>query len=209
MIQLDLFYQNPHIRKIISNESLRLQEKPKEKKKIPSPKKKEYKNRKKEKVESMFSFSKRSITLLNKVHPDLKSLSMLAIKKSVLDFAILSSTIRTVEQQRQFVKDGKSTTMNSRHLPNSMGQVCAIDIGVLINNRISWKTSLYPSVADAYQKAARELDINLVWGGCWQNINQDLDIDELQFKYIERKRREGKRPFMDLVHFELPWSEYP
>ena len=189
--------------------------KPKAKKKINSPQEKENKGAKekavknKNKIKSMFKFSKRSKTLLNKVHPDLKALSIRAIEISSIDFAILSTTIRTKEKQAEYVRLGKSKTMRSRHLPNKMGKVCAIDVGAIIGGRVNWRADLYPDIADAYQQAARELDINLEWGGAWANLNQDKTVDELQYLYIKRKREQGKRPFLDLVHFQLPWSEYP
>ena len=62
----------------------------------------------------MPKFSKKSQALLDQVHPDLQLVLSYAIKH--IDFTILDSTIRTKEQQAQYVKEGKSKTMNSKHL---------------------------------------------------------------------------------------------
>ena len=62
----------------------------------------------------MPKFSKKSQALLDQVHPDLQLVLSYAIKH--IDFTVLDSTIRTKEQQAQYVKEGKSKTMNSKHL---------------------------------------------------------------------------------------------
>ena len=62
----------------------------------------------------MAQFSEKSFLLLRKCHKDIQVVAMAVIEK--IDFTILESTIRTKEQQEQFVKDGKSKTMNSKHL---------------------------------------------------------------------------------------------
>lgn len=62
----------------------------------------------------MAKFSKKSQALLDQVHPDLQFVLNYAIQ--IMDFTILDSTIRTKEQQEQFIKEGKSKTLNSKHI---------------------------------------------------------------------------------------------
>lgn len=74
----------------------------------------------------MPNFSKKSLDLLNQCHPDLQIIMNEAIK--TIDFSILPSTIRTIEEQKKFVAEGKSTTMRSKHLKGSDGYSHAVDL---------------------------------------------------------------------------------
>lgn len=62
----------------------------------------------------MPKFSKKSLEYLNKCHPDIIIVCNELIKH--VDFTVLSSTVRTIEDQRRFVAEGKSKTMDSKHL---------------------------------------------------------------------------------------------
>ncbi len=53
--------------------------------------------------------------LLNQCVPDLKMLFK-SVEKQFAEVEILPSTIRTIEQQTEFVKNGTSKTINSKHL---------------------------------------------------------------------------------------------
>lgn len=73
----------------------------------------------------MPQYSNKSKSYLEKCHPDLQSIFNEVIKYR--DCSILESTVRTVEQQKQFVATGKSKTMQSKHLPQSDGYSHAVD----------------------------------------------------------------------------------
>lgn len=73
----------------------------------------------------MPKFSQRSNALLAKCHPDLQIIFNEVIKYR--DCSILASTIRTIEQQKQFVAKGVSQIMNSKHLPQPDGYSHAVD----------------------------------------------------------------------------------
>ena len=78
----------------------------------------------------MPAFSKKSRAMLEQVHPDLQKVMEEAIK--IIDFSITEGA-RTKEQQAKYVKEGKSKTMNSKHLPKYFNEYkkeysCAIDI---------------------------------------------------------------------------------
>lgn len=126
----------------------------------------------------IFSFGAKSSERLAKVHPDLQRVFNEAIKNSPLDFSITEG-LRTRERQQELFSAGKSQTMNSRHLTGK-----AVDIAVLVDGAITWDFAKYQIVASHIKKVAKELKIDIVWGGDWQS-------------------------FKDGPHFELHRSVYP
>lgn len=167
----------------------------------------------------LYKFSRRSLKILEGFHPEhgfmapvvppLANVVRRAIDYSVLDMTILKDTLRTEAEQAEFVRKRTSKTMDSLHLVQADGFVHATDIGALEHNRLSWRPDVYFDIAEAMQLAARELDVDVIWGGCWRNINTDRDIAELHAEYIaevaSRPLRNGKKqkPFFDGPHFEL------
>jgi peptidoglycan L-alanyl-D-glutamate endopeptidase CwlK len=59
--------------------------------------------------------------------------------------------------------------------------------------------------------AAREQDIPIRWGGAWDVVLTESDElpEDLVADYVARRRKAGKRAFIDGPHFELPKSLYP
>lgn len=102
-------------------------------------------------------------------HDDLERVAVLALKYSKYDFGITCS-LRTIEEQEQLVKDGKSQTMKSRHLPNEQGVSEAIDFAVYLNGSITWSIRYYRVVAQAFFRAAIELGVDIEWGGLWETF---------------------------------------
>lgn len=162
----------------------------------------------------VYHFSRRSLGILNGIHPKhgvmrpvyppLAEAVRLAIQFSIVDMTVLSATLRTEEEQRTFVNEGRSKTMNSLHLPQADGFVHAVDIAALEGGTVSWRPDVYFDIAEAMQEAARELDLPIVWGGAWLPLNTyDDAVHDLHADYVQRKRREGKRPFFDGPHFQL------
>jgi peptidoglycan LD-endopeptidase CwlK len=112
-----------------------------------------------------YRFSKRSIENLD-VHPDLKKVALLALEYSTIDFIIVDGG-RTIDEQRQYVKTGKSKTMKSRHLGGY-----ALDYVAWINGKISYKDEHMRPVADAFKKAGEKLlgPGRIEWGGDWKKF---------------------------------------
>lgn len=108
-----------------------------------------------------YKLGKRSLQNLSGVHPDMVAVVKRAIEISDKDFTVIEG-IRNINRQRELVKTGKSTTMNSRHLTGH-----AVDIAPW---PISWDWDEFYPIADAMKEAAEELDIDLEWGGDWQNF---------------------------------------
>lgn len=77
---------------------------------------------------------------------------------------------RSIERQRQLVASGASRTLNSKHLPGPDGLARAVDLGALVNGRLRWDWPLYPKVNAAMQRAAEDLEVQLVWGGHWRRF---------------------------------------
>ncbi|UZZ64120.1 peptidoglycan hydrolase [Escherichia phage A7_1] len=125
-----------------------------------------------------FVLGKRSIERLKGVHPDLVEVVKLAIKKSAIDFTV-GEGLRTIETQRKYVAEGKSKTMNSRHLTGH-----AVDLWPLVNGSVTWDWKYYYPMAEAVKDAAKELNIPIEWGGDWTS-------------------------FKDGPHFQLPHKLYP
>jgi hypothetical protein len=84
-----------------------------------------------------------------------------AIELSEQDFSVLEG-IRHINRQRELVKTGKSTTMNSRHLTGH-----AVD---LVPYPVSWDWEHFYPIADAMKAAAEELEIDIDWGGDWKSF---------------------------------------
>jgi peptidoglycan L-alanyl-D-glutamate endopeptidase CwlK len=118
-----------------------------------------------------FILSQRSVDKLRGVHPDLVRVVHRAIQLTPIDFGITCGT-RSQEEQRRLVAEGKSRTMNSRHLTGH-----AVDFVALINGRASWDFKHYSEIAQAFKHAALELGIAIVWGGDWPKFRDGPHIE--------------------------------
>lgn len=123
----------------------------------------------------MYELSRKSLKKLEGVHPDLVAVVKRAIEITEQDFTVLEG-LRTYDRQKELYATGKSTTMNSRHLSGH-----AVDLAPY---PISWDWEYFYPIADAMKEAAKELNVDLEWGGDW-------------------------RSFPDGPHFQLSWEEYP
>jgi peptidoglycan LD-endopeptidase CwlK len=125
-----------------------------------------------------YKLGKRSRDRLEGVHPDIVSVLELAISRAPIDFTVLEG-LRSVARQRQLVNEGASTTMNSRHLTGH-----AVDIAPLVKGRISWHWPHYYQIEPVVKQAAKDLGVDLEWGGDWKS-------------------------FKDGPHWQLSWKAYP
>tara|TARA_R110002167_G_scaffold295213_1_gene499792 strand:- start:363 stop:830 length:468 start_codon:yes stop_codon:yes gene_type:complete len=152
-----------------------------------------------------FRLSGRSITRLEGVHPDLVSTVKRAIELTKVDFGITCG-VRTVAEQKALVARGASQTMNSKHLPQSSGFSHAVDLIAYVGPRISWELNLYDDIADAMSEAANEVGCDMKWGAAWSvgNIAAYVGtMEDAMNEYIDLRRSQGRRPFIDGPHFEL------
>jgi len=147
-----------------------------------------------------YKLSNRSLSRLDGVDERLQEVVKLAIKYTNIDFGITQG-LRTIEEQRELVAKGASQTMKSNHLSGK-----AIDVVAYIGPRISWEASLYDDIADAFKMAAEEVGVSIRWGAAWHinNITEfDGTMQDATTEYVELRRSQGRKPFLDYPHFEL------
>ena len=147
-----------------------------------------------------FKLSKRSLSRLEGVNPKLVKVVTTAITMSKIDFGVICG-LRTVEEQRELVAKGASQTMKSKHLEGN-----AVDLMAYIGSRGSWEMNLYDDIADAMKIAADEHNIQIRWGAAWHipDLREwDSSMQDAMNEYIDLRRSQGRRPFIDGLHFEL------
>ena len=152
-----------------------------------------------------YTLSTRSLERLNGVNESLVNIVKAAIKTTKIDFGVTCG-LRTKSEQAELVKKGASQTMNSRHLPQeSTGTSHAVDLVAYISGRVSWELNLYDDIADAMKDAAIKEGKSIRWGAAWHKpLNEwDGSAEDLMNQYIDLRRSEGRRPFIDAPHFEL------
>lgn len=153
----------------------------------------------------MFSLSNRSNFRLEGVHPLLVDTVRLAIAKTRVDFGVTCG-VRTIDEQKKLVASGASHTMNSLHLKQGDGFGHAVDLVAYVGSRVSWELNLYDDIADAMKESAKVTGAPLRWGAAWNvpDIREwDGFMGEAMQSYIDLRRSQGKRPFIDGPHFEL------
>jgi len=147
-----------------------------------------------------FRLSNRSLARLKGVDPKLVECVKYAITVTKVDFGVTQG-LRTVEEQRKLVASGASQTMNSKHIDGK-----AVDLVAYIGPRISWELNLYDDIADAMRRGAKEVGTPLRWGAAWHlpDIRAwQASMEDAMTAYIDLRRSQGRRPFIDGPHFEL------
>lgn len=147
-----------------------------------------------------FKLSQRSLDRLDGVDSDLVAVVKRAIELTDVDFGVTEG-LRSEETQRKYVQAGKSQTMKSKHLEGK-----AVDLVAYVDGAVTWELNVYDNIADAMKEAAKELGVSIRWGAAW-HINNICDfdgtMDDAMMEYIDKRRAEGKRPFIDAPHFEM------
>lgn len=147
-----------------------------------------------------FKLSKRSLSNLEGVDERLIAVVRYAISVTKTDFAVICG-LRTIEEQRELVAKGASKTMNSRHIGGF-----AVDLMAYIGDRGSWELNIYDEIADAVKEGAQAVGVPIRWGAAW-HIPDIRDwrgtMEDAMNEYVDLRRSQGKRPFIDAPHFEL------
>jgi peptidoglycan L-alanyl-D-glutamate endopeptidase CwlK len=108
-----------------------------------------------------YALGERSRKNLEGVHPDLVSVVQRAIELTEQDFMVIEG-LRTVERQKKLFAEGKSKTMNSRHLTGHAVDLCPYPV--------DWEDhEKFKVIAKAMKAAAKDLGVSLEWGGDWKN----------------------------------------
>lgn len=147
-----------------------------------------------------FKLSQRSLDRLEGVNEALVVVVKEAIKLSRIDFGVVEG-LRTEETQRRYVDLGKSQTMTSKHLTGH-----AVDLMAYIDGQACWELNVYDDIADAMKAAAISNGVSIRWGAAWNipDIREWSDrMADAMNHYIDTRRSENRRPFIDAPHFEL------
>ena len=123
-----------------------------------------------------YKLGTRSLQSLSGVHPDMVAVVKRAIEITGVDFTVIEG-LRTVERQRKLLNDGKSTTMNSRHITGH-----AVD---MVPWPVDWNDlERFEVMSEAMKTAAEELEIPIVWGGDWKSFYDapHFELDRKKYK---------------------------
>jgi peptidoglycan L-alanyl-D-glutamate endopeptidase CwlK len=152
-----------------------------------------------------FKLSQRSLDKLDGVHPDLVDVVKRAIELTDVDFGVTYG-VRTLAEQEQLVAQGRSQTMKSKHLVQGDGYSHAVDLVAYFGSNVSWELNVYDNICDAMAKAAREVGCSIKWGAAWSEgdiRSYPGTAEDAMNAYVDLRRSQGKRPFIDAPHFEL------
>jgi peptidoglycan L-alanyl-D-glutamate endopeptidase CwlK len=116
-----------------------------------------------------YFFSARSFENLRGVRPDLVACVVLCLYRyATTDFVVIDG-VRTIDQQRIYVAEGSSGTMDSKHLVQPDGWGHAVDLAPLIQGEIPWENwQAFHDLYVAMTYAAKQLRIIIEWGGAWK-----------------------------------------
>ncbi len=151
-----------------------------------------------------YRLGRHSCNELRGVHTDLVRVVRLAIRLTEQDFTVHDG-LRTIEEQEEYVRRRVSHTMKSMHLPQEEdGKGHAVDLVPYINGKLRWELMPCYVIAVAVRQAARERGVAIRWGGSWQRLDNDVREPALMVEeYVSKRRRQGRRPFIDAPHYEL------
>lgn len=152
-----------------------------------------------------FKLSNRSKGKLEGVHPDMVAVVERAIELTKVDFGVTYG-VRTVEEQEKLVASGRSQTMKSKHLIQDSGYSHAVDVVAYDGSDVVWEINVYDDIADAFKAAAEELGVAVKWGAAWSEGDirtYEGTAEDAMMAYVDLRRSQGRRPFIDGPHFEL------
>ena len=122
-----------------------------------------------------------------------------AIELTKVDFGVIYG-MRTLEEQEKLVAAGKSQTMKSNHLVGK-----AVDLMAYVDGKGCWELNVYDDLCDAMKAAAEELGTPVKWGAAWSEGDIRTypgTAEDAMMKYVDLRRSQGRRPFIDGPHFE-------
>ena len=147
-----------------------------------------------------FSLSSRSLKKLEGVDETLVAVVKEAINLTKVDFGVTFG-MRTLEEQQKLYDSGRSQTMKSKHLDGR-----AVDLVAYFGSDISWELNVYDDICDAMAEAARRNTVAIKWGAAWSEGDIRMysgSAEDSMNAYIDLRRSEGRRPFIDAPHFEM------
>ena len=152
-----------------------------------------------------FRLSQRSMDRLEGVHPHMTAVVERAIQLTGVDFGVTQG-VRTLDEQKANVAAGRSQTMASKHLLQDDGFSHAVDVVAYVGPDVSWELNVYDDICDAFKEAAKEVGCSIKWGAAWSEGDirtYQGSAEEAMMAYVDLRRSQGRRPFIDAPHFEL------
>ncbi len=150
-----------------------------------------------------YKLGNRSVEKLKGVDERLQAVVRSAIGQSSQDFSVICG-MRTIAEQRKLVAKGASQTMKSKHIEGLAVDLMAYDADASPSGR--WELNLYDEIADAMKKAAQDCGVAVKWGAAWSvgDIrNWNGTMEDAMNAYVDLRRSQKRRPFIDGPHFEL------
>ena len=147
-----------------------------------------------------FKLSQRSLDKMEGVDDTLVEVVKEAIQLTKVDFGVTFG-MRTIEEQQKLFDSGRSQTMKSKHLEGR-----AVDLVAYFGSDISWELNIYDDICDAMAEAARRNTLAIKWGAAWSEGDIRMyggSAEDAMNAYIDLRRSEGRRPFIDAPHFEM------
>tara|TARA_R110002124_G_scaffold77826_1_gene208129 strand:+ start:84 stop:536 length:453 start_codon:yes stop_codon:yes gene_type:complete len=147
-----------------------------------------------------FKLSQRSLDKMEGVDSTLVEVVKEAIGLTKVDFGVTFG-LRTLEQQKELYDSGRSQTMKSKHLDGR-----AVDLVAYFGSDVSWELNVYDDICDAMAEAARRHTLALKWGAAWSEGDIRMyggTAEDAMNAYIDLRRSEKRRPFIDAPHFEM------
>jgi peptidoglycan L-alanyl-D-glutamate endopeptidase CwlK len=136
----------------------------------------------------MRKYSKRSLSSLKGIHPDLRRVIDRALQDSPLDFVVIEG-LRSIVRQKQMVDSGASKTMNSRHLTGH-----AVDLMPIGPDGPAFDWPLYDQLGPAVKAAAEREGVVITWGGDWKSFRDGPHFELDRDVYPESDWRSGDAP---------------
>lgn len=142
----------------------------------------------------MYTLGGKSLSRLAGVDDRLVTCVKKAIEITECDFSVTDG-LRTAEQQNALFQKGASK--KDGYVDKSFHQTgLAVDLVPYINGQLRWEVKPCMMIAEAMRTAAKELGLNIRWGGTWSIItNSNESIEDLVVSNPTR--------FFDGPHYEL------
>ena len=145
-----------------------------------------------------FKLSDRSLKKLEGVNAMLTRCVQDAILKTTVDFGVTEG-LRSQQRQQQLYDQKRSQTLLWKHIDGN-----AIDLVAYIGSEVCWEIGVYDEIADAMKASAKAIGLPLRWGAGWHKNLTDHEgtAEDLMNEYIDLRRSQNRRPFIDCPHFE-------
>lgn len=151
-----------------------------------------------------YKYGWKSLSNLEKVHPDLDYLMHKTLEFSPHDIAIVSG-MRTLDEQKELLSQKVTHTLNSRHLKQEDGYSHAIDFVPYNENGKACfdDIELFMHVLEVVRWQALELGYKIRLGANWSFVNEMYNVQQQLDEYIRMCGEKGWKVFKDYGHVEI------